>query len=447
MITTILGYTPQHKSFEDLILPWCLGICIVFPWVFVFALPPLRAGLWMNTEGVALCLASLGAISSGLLLLISWHHILYKNDTVHKEALGWNHIFKSLQGNALLIIISGLSVISVITLPFSNNRQLSWFGHPEQMTGGWLWVSISAILLCYVWLKQHSDHMRNMRMIRISTTLACYAQVALVLFAHPNFANASGDWVLYHFTAHLGWIGACLFILSIQRNGKISLIPFYVAVLAILLSHNKIAMSGLVLGPTIYFIISKYCDFKNQNKYFFLCFLICPLILIFSGYLSFYFNIFPTLGSRFISLKILWLDIIAAPFKNILTGSGWGQMSDSIIRQLPILELANPQITNWEGIGRYDASSLNQTADAFAAVGIVGAFLSFLIPISPYLKTREYYINAQFLAGRKASKYILFTSFIICILLHNGWFLMLSTFPLFISTVMVIDFHEDYASK
>lgn len=443
MTTTVHGYAHQHELFKDLILPWCLGVCVAFPWVFVFALPPLQVGIWFNTEGVALCLASLGIISSFILLLITGRHIFYGNPSPQIKLLKWSGVFNSLQTNALLVAICSLSIISIITLPFSNNMQLSWFGHPEQMTGGWLWLSISTILLCHIWFKQYSDNVNHMRAIRISTTLACYTQIALVLFAHPKFANASGDWVLYHFTAHLGWIGACLFILSIQKNGKIFLMPLFLGVLAILLSHNKIAISGLILGPFVYLIISKYSELKNKNKYFFLFISASPLILFFSEFMAFYLHIFPTLSSRFISLKVIWLDIIESPFKNILIGRGWGQMSDSIIRQLPTLKLANPQLINWEGIGRYDASSLNQTADAFAAIGIAGAFFSFLIPISPFLKAKKYFTGLQTSTKKEAIQCLLFTSFLICILLHHGWFIMLSTFPIFISTVMTIDFDED----
>jgi len=419
------------ESSQNILVTGCLGIILLFPWVFVFALPPLQMGIWFNTEGVAWGIASLGAFASLILLCVCI-------DDIKKSHTGYLYVHLS-RTNPLLLGTVGLAATSVIMLPFSFDKHLSWFGHPEQMTGGWLWLSISAIMLCYLWLRQSPHYPKYKQAIRISVEFACYAQIALVLFAHPQFTNASGNWVLYHFTSHLGWIGACLLILSIGNFGKLSFVTRFFAIVAILLSQNKIALGALIGGPILYMITSKYRPPEKRGITLLIVLLGAPLSLIIAEYMAFSWVILPTLSSRFISLKVLWADYIHAPLLNLFTGMGWGQMSDSILRQLPSLKSSSLQEATWEGIGRFDASSLNQTADALAAVGIIGAVGSFLISLSLFLLSRKYFNQQENCFKQKVDKSFLFTACLITMLLHHGWFMMLSILPIFISTVITSD--------
>ena len=223
----------DKESVQTLLLQGCLGIALLFPWVFFFALPPLRIGIWFNTEGVALGIASLGTIAAHIMPFLCWNHLnlsdkaAYLSTTDRSRQKNWKDIFKAhfFQANPLLLSTIGLATISILSLPFSYNKHLSWLGHPEQMLGGWFWLSISMILLCYTWIKGQNFNKKHIQAIRISSEFACIVQIALVLFAHPQYTNATGDWVLYHFTAHLGWIGASLLILSISHFGKFSSFP------------------------------------------------------------------------------------------------------------------------------------------------------------------------------------------------------------------------------
>src|SRR5262249_42622216 len=136
----------KTKSWNDLLGVWSLGITLLFPWVFVFALPPLQMGIWLNTNGVAFAIASLSVVASLVLLWIYGTQTNFKIKT---------NIF---QNNPLLLGTIGLATLSILFLPFSYNHQLSWFGHPELMNGGWLWLSVTVIILCHLWLRQHDQN-------------------------------------------------------------------------------------------------------------------------------------------------------------------------------------------------------------------------------------------------------------------------------------------------
>lgn len=426
----------KTNSFQDNLVSGCLGLCLMFPWVFVFALPPLQIGRWFDTEGVAFALSSLGAVGAFLLICIG-SNSLYSIESKFE----WKNVLKItfVQNYSLLIGVVGLTGASIITLPFTLDYQLSWFGHPEQMTGVWLWLSISMIMICFLWLRQNDHNKKYLKSIRVSTEMACFVQIALVLFAHPTYANASGDWTLYHFTSHLGWVGASLFILSISHAGKLSTLMKLMGIFALILSQNKIAIGALILGPIAYMIIQKYSQFNKRWRVLLYVLLASPMLLFVTEYMAFSWNIFSSLSSRFISIKVLWADFVHAPLINKIAGMGWGQMSDSILRQLESLRSASPQEASWEAIGRFDASSLNQTVDALGAVGLFGALFCLIIPLSPFLMAKKMVNSKKAGAKQEFDKGLFFTACLIIILLHHGWFMMLSVFPLFISAVMTLD--------
>jgi hypothetical protein len=430
----------NQELIHNALVRWCLGLTLLFPWVFIFALPPLRIGVWTDTEGVALAIASLGVVAAVILICLNLYSTPLNN---LKKVLK----FESFQHNPILLGVMGLALLSIITLPFSYDYQLSWFGHPEQMIGGWLWLSLSMILLLFLWLRQNDPHKGHIQAIRISTELACFAHIGLVVFAHPTYANTTGDWSLYHFTAHLGWVGAVLFLLSLSHQKRASIILKLAAIIAILLSQNKIAIGALILGPLAYILISKILHPEQKWLSLLTVLLAAPFCLLLVEYIAFSWDVLPSLSSRFISVKVLWQDFIQAPVTNLFTGMGWGQMSDGIIRQLPALKAASAQEAAWEGIGRYDASSLNQTSDAFASLGVLGAIFCFLIPLSPFLMTKSYFSPKKSTSEQEVQKGFLFTACLIVMLLHHGWFMMLSVFPLFISAVMTMDIPKPITVK
>jgi len=422
-----------------------LGVTLLFPWSFIFALPPLQMGIWINTEGVAFGIATLGCIAFLLLLAIGWQESIFPSHVMTKRLKNQKDIIRQSihslylhisQAHPLLLGVGGLAFLSLSMLPMAYHDRLSWFGHPEQMVGGWFWLSITGIILCHLWLRRQPQAHTFNKAIRLSAGLACCAQLALVAFAHPLYApGASGEWSLYHFPSHLGWVAVSLILLSFREPGRIAMIARALAVGALLLSQNKTAMGGMALGVLLYAGVARYTLPKRQWGVLLLILLISPLLLMGIEYAAFSRGMLPTLSSRFMSWNVLLKDISQLSAGNFFTGMGWGQMSDSIIRQLNFLEESGGQ--GWEGIGRFDASSLNQTLDSFAAIGPVGAIFSILIALSPFLIGKACFIRKKSVLKGYAEKGLFFAACLTTTLLHHGWFMMLSVFPVFISSVMV----------
>jgi hypothetical protein len=94
-----------------------------------------------------------------------------------------------------------------------------------------------------------------------------------------------------------------------------------------------------------------------------------------------------SLISRFTSIEIIFQDFIHAPWWRILTGFGFGQMSDAIIRNAGYINHAAQG--GWEGFGRFDSSSLNQIIDMIAALGLFGGMAYVVFLISPLLLSKD----------------------------------------------------------
>jgi|GEM_PF-6443012 len=384
------------------------GFLSVVPWAFLFSLPILHFGIWIDIEGVRFFLATLTFFhiffSSIFLLVNSNHTLRFKKD--------WE-----------TFTLSALALVLILTLPFHQNIALSWFGHPENGVGIWFIVFLLSVRISFQFItpQQHAFIKGNAITALISIAL-------LTFFMHPHWFGTDGTpWVLYHFTDYLVWPTIGLVFLAARDEKRRTFYCVFSFVLCIL-SQNRTLLLALALALPI-LLIARTIK-KSQARHGFLAAILVATPLGFPWLLYIINNAMPIPGitSRFISLKIVMSDLLNGSFWNIFTGMGFGQMSDAIIKNtLLIGEKAfqdgqwNP---TWEGIGRYDGSSLNQFADFFHGGGLFACLLYallWMLPFLRFLRNPSPHVDSRFI--------FLGTFCFLCC--ASFWFIMPATFALF----------------
>lgn len=452
----VRGRLVKEKKLE----PWAIflkaieyGVLLFFPWTFLFALPFLHFGIWIDTEGVAFIQAFLG----GLLALVcavwtypqqflsgSPPHICFQPPHENLVAPTAGIVYGSIATFSMM----GVAATALLTLPLHYLIELSWFGHPEGCVGVWTFLCYTFVLFS---LDQQGDRRKN-----VLKKSVMYSTIALLLLSvmHPYFfGKADSTWVIYHFTHYLLWPGIACFLLASQEKvpSKTYIFWLILGALCVAFSLSKTAWiaSCVILGLSsvclffryFFFCIKAYFSKIFPSKILFLSmFLLLSVVIAYVLILMCFSDVLPTtLASRATSLKIIAQDLIQSPWR-FLTGLGFGQMSDSIIRQT--LHIGEKVFINgiyaptWEGVGRYDSSSLNQYGDVllgggfFALLGFMcfhaAPLLSIIMPqhkekIHPFNKW-DYHIKQKlFLVG---------SSLLLLVICASSWFLMLSTYSL-----------------
>ncbi len=426
----------RDKGSPSTLLEGLWGICLILPWVYLFSLPFLHFGIWMNTEGVAFALSSLSCLGAFGLCWITLTGSFKESLRISPEAPslgGYSRedlkAFLTIDVSFLQILFGLLALLALIMLPFSSLPELSWFGHPEGAVGIWF------ILSCFVFVSllqyNQASHKKSNRasnnhafksafdfsLIGASMTLAI-----LTLFCHPYyFGKVDSPWIIYHFTAYLIGPAVCLLLIaagSIKKTYRHFLIAL--SIVLILLTRSKIAYLALCLSPLLLF-----SGCLSPKRFLFLACLVPVLILTAIGVAS-TFHLCESLASRYTSLEVIYQDFLHAPWWRLLTGFGFGQMSDAILRNAPFLYQKGQQ--GWEGFGRFDSSAMNQAVDMFHGTGILGGVLYFLFLISPLL-TRS----------RKFVSFPLTLAVILSLSAASCWFIMLPTFFIMFSGYAACD--------
>lgn len=367
------------------------GILLSFPWMFLFALPILHFGIWLDVEGVAFAQAFLEAC-----LALTQVYRLQKNIRLSVATL-------------CLVV---LTLLSLFTLPFHILADLSWFGHPEGCVG--VWTVMTYAILLFVMDQQEKDFQKTLTLNMAYVT----GFLILLTLIHPRFLGNSGSsFVIYHFTTYMMWPGiACLLLVDQVEEKPFRYTLMGLGALALMLSLAKTAWIALMVAVLI-LGMTRILKAQKLPK---LSLMILPIICFIFIYFMESSGI-ETLSSRAHSLRIVMADFFENPW-SIFTGIGFGQMSDSIIRQTLVIGQrvfhGGVYQPTWEGIGRYDSSSLNQYVDMLMGCGVLGMLAFFGFHLSPLYK--------------RVLTPLRFMAIFLLMACSSTWFMMISTYPILI---------------
>ena len=364
-----------------------MSILILLPWIFLFSLPFLHFGIWMDVEAVAFALCALACIGSFVLCMQIW-------------------CLRTITLSTLSLLFGGIAFLSIMFLPFSNLPELSWFGHPEGCLGAWTFLSFFIFTILY-----HRLQPKDQTAIQGACISASVALGLLTLFFHPYYlGEPQTTFIIYHFTAYLVWpaIGLLL-IISTLPTDKQRLFVFSLAIALILLSRCKTAYGTLLLSPVLLLprlsrthIIAGCC--------------VLPLIAVLTLFTVYTLGVSESLISRYTSIEVIFNDFIHAQWWRLISGFGFGQMSDAILRNATFLNSAAQN--GWEGFYRFDSSSLNQLVDMVAAIGIGGGLAFLFILISPVI------------VSKKRPPFSVSLAIILSLAMASFWFMMLPVFSI-----------------
>lgn len=357
-----------------------MGTLIALPWLFLFSLPFLHFGIWMDVEAIAFSLAMMGGIGSFVLCL-----------NIMKT--------KTFIISPLSLMFAGIACLSIVLLPLSPLPSLSWFGHPEGGMSAWTFLSFFIFTTLY---HQAQDKFA----ITLSLIAASMALGLFTLICHPYYFGSKGtSFVIYHFTAYLVWPAIGLLLITPtfpQKWQHLTLLAFSVCL--ILLSQSKTAYGILLLSPLL---LLPTVTRKRVIQFS----LALPFIMLLSLWISYKGGFSESLTSRYTSIEVIFQDFLHAPWWRMFTGFGFGEMSDAIIRNTTFINHAAQG--GWEGFGRFDSSSINQIIDMIAALGLLGGMLYTVFLMSPLLFSKNKPVFATSLAV------------ILALAMASYWFMML----------------------
>ena len=386
------------------------GLLIIWPWIFIGALPPFKFGIWMDVEGVAFYCSLLATIASFILCVWSFSS---KNQLIMSRAS---------------FLWGGMTLLAVLFWPFSFLKELSWFGHPEGCLG--IWFLMTCFILSILF---HSTLQKDpffYRTVSLSLVGSIVTLLVLTFFFHPYYLNwLKGEWIIYHFTAYLIWPAIGLLLIThVPYTFWKRFALFSLSFMCILLSHSKVIYLLVLCSPI--FLLKKLHSYLHRPLYKNCLLLLCisipflTMVFLISAYTI---DLFPTLISRFTSIEVIFQHFIHQPLWRLVTGFGFGYTTDAIILMKPFLNQAAQG--GWEGFGRFDASCLHQFLDMIHAIGIGGGILFFLFLSGP-LYTLRHFATCSSLKTYELKKLFFpaFLAVVMAITLSSFWFFMISTF-------------------
>jgi hypothetical protein len=356
-----------RQSFEYFIV----GVSILLFWLVLTTLPPLRIGIWGDSELLTLTAHFIAGVL-GLSLVF-----FYKVNSI---------TFTS--GQLFLTAALGAIVgLSFIIYPFSSQPDLHFYGLPQTGEGVAFYLSFSIFLISFCCLVNRGWE----RILVINAMIASLFIFIITFVTHPGKVAFNPDWCPYVFSAFLAPIGIMVMLYSVVfEDKKIQLSCLGLGTIIILLSSNKTAIFALVIYALFLLVTKKLAI---SRKLLAAVVISIPFVIVLVEIILNKLGEFPSVDSRIKLLQVVWEEFKDHPWR-IFTGFGWGHYTDALIsqlRKLPVLFYQNGHFTpSWDSIERIDFHSHHQVVESILALGIGGGLIALILPALPiFLCKRE----------------------------------------------------------
>ncbi len=351
---------PAQRLLEYLVI---FLLCISF-WLFVATLPPLRIGIWVDSEFALVAANSLFALI-GLTLCGLWFT---------KETL---------LGSQRTVLLSSIALFSLCATSYAKNPTLHHFGVPLLGEGSVLFCGLSLLSLAY-------DNIIINHAIRWSALTAGVVAGSLVFLHHPDHGlGLNPDWLPYVFGAFLAPIALGIYTAGTAACSKKTdtIASVCVSILLLYLSHNKTAIVAVVLCVILWLAIYRLKMSNHLSKS--IC-LSVPLLSILGTYSLANWPSFTTLESRKLAIQsyiFAWQD---APL-SLIGGNGWGYYFENLqkhITELPVKFFdGHTWQPTWDGIERLDFHCMHFGAEILFSLGLVGLAMYLALILIPLSKS------------------------------------------------------------
>ncbi len=363
--------------------------------LFVFALQPFQAGIWLQTEPVQLAVLLLAAANASWLL-----------QGIRKRWLD------PVQPHILFILTAAWIGWQIINTMLIDSSWRSWFGPVEIGMGV---ATNLAMLLCAIMMFPFWQDAKTRRQL-ILTAMAALLISCGLFGANPNGgAWRPGLWADYMaFAAGYVWIAT---FASSKRVSDLVLCGMIVFMFVVLIFADNMSANPLIGGALLVTVtmnalrkrrtISRL--FYPSNTWRKLAILGCffPLLLvIFSQQIVSYSNSSnssletfadpeSSFGAR-LAINQIALSVIKHEPERLFLGNGWGGFSDDSFRYVFVEGIAKfgeqSSKDNWVFAGKKNFHSHNQPMEALLSFGLIGMALWFAIVIAA-IRTlpREYF--------------------------------------------------------
>ncbi len=338
-------------------------------WLFIATLPPLRIGIWIDSEFVLVAanilFAAIGVSLSALCI-------------VKKRLLFSTHT----------VCFCAIALISFCATAWAKNKILHHFGVPLLGEGTALFCGLSLLSLAY-------DNIVINNAIRLSAIGAGLVAGLLVALHHPTHGfNINPDWLPYVFGAFLAPIALGIYIASESfKNNTVKSTLILFSILLLYLSYNKTAWVAVILSFVLW-AITYYL--KNHNKFIKITCLSIPLLSLVSTYYLASFSIFGTLESRKLAVQSYFSAWKDAP-QSLLYGHGWGHYFENLqkqITQLPVKFFEGQTWQpSWDGIERLDFHCMHFGIEVLFSIGVIGLLIYLALILVPLSNLKEQTFN------------------------------------------------------
>lgn len=345
--------------------------------LFVFALPPFHAGVWVQTEPVVLALYGFAALT-GLWLALG----------ITKEWLA------AQPPNALWNVMLVWTLWQLVTTLLASSPYRSWFGPPQTGEGAaWHVATLLNFMLAYpLW-----QELRWRRVLLLAAAGNIAVLCLLYILDQPDIArhHSLQSWTPVQFPAHLAFYAGYLWIAATStlatKNWHIKTAS--VIAMAIVLWVSKNQSAQIILGGGLVVCMLGFAPKAYFRDYFYRFMLsagcVLPLMwIIFSVWMEQHpllYNKESALGSRIVLNQVAMATMIQEPSR-WLVGDGWGGFADAIFNNILVngIEVYQhamrlPNCTMIDG-GAYHSHS--QPLEALLSSGLVGFLLWLAIPLA-----------------------------------------------------------------
>lgn len=327
---------------------------------FLAAIPPLRYGIWVDSEPINIALSFLSIFVS-----ISLFVEIRKNENLNLGQL----VFLGFLG--FFLIYGG------ILAPFVSDPFLHWGGLPQTFEGVWFYGLFFLLGFCFLTQKKLQPF------FYVAFISSCLLGVLTIYNHTPHGFGLFPEWCPFVFSSFLAINGVCLWAYSPFIKNPFRQWFYALGGLLILFSFNKTAIVVAFCCAPFLFLIQRFFS-KYQRIVFISVVLMAPFIIALVEYClaSYVFS----LGSRVNQLHIVVLEFLSHPFR-LLTGFGFGHFVDAMLIHLTELPIdiyqhgaPNP---NWDGVERIDFHSHHQTLELLMSLGIFGALGWLILTVLP----------------------------------------------------------------
>lgn len=370
-----------------------LGLQLASFFIFIFALPPLQDGIWLQVEPIVYALwvwATLGAlwclfgVNSGKLVIKPLNPLWM----VTLAWLGWQ-------------FLAGV---------YSDNAWRSWFGSPEIGEG----LAWHIALLVMIWVACPLWQVARYRRLMLAAAIISILIQSLLYLAFPLGANGRyvvGSWRPSTWADYMAFMSGYVWVAWAMVSDKksvvssVSMTLFMLATLvlsnnssATVLLGSAVVVSWLVIYASRYRTLCRF--FMPSKRWRCVAVAACIASLGWTLFSGFFPVIEPhtrqvhmlamlsekdgSLGSR-IMLNQMGLEAMRYEPKRWLVGNGWGGFADitfnyALAGNGHVFKEGKRQPDNLMVDG-YSFHSHNQPLEALLSLGLPGLLLWFLVPL------------------------------------------------------------------